>query len=245
MTALNSTNGKDFYIPVKTKFSPKKIKSDHVEKAFNFAYGMTFGQEGAHRRTRSGGSHQRKNGEIFCDTFQGKLAEYVVYQTFSEMGVTCPEPDTKKWNLGKWDDADFIINQKSINVKSMAFFSNLLLLETKDWDKIGTYLPNNKNYDYFLIVRIQPEIKAKFRQQRMLYSDDISFNEITKLINKQSFSADIPGFINNAFLKQIIQKKQILPKGSMLNGRTKMDAENFYILSCDFIELTKITDLLK
>tara|TARA_B100001939_G_C16874448_1_gene587985 strand:+ start:372 stop:1118 length:747 start_codon:yes stop_codon:yes gene_type:complete len=240
MTLLNSKDGTNFYIPEKKSFRPKRVDPAHVKQAFTFAYGMTFGREGAHRTHRSGGSYRRRNGEIFCDAFQGKLAEYFVYQSFTEMGIICPEPDTEKWNRGKWDDADFIINEKSINVKSMAFFSNLLLLETKDWDEIGTYIPNNKAYDYFLVARIQPEAKALFRKRRMLYSDDISSDQITQLLNEQTFSADIPGFVTNTFLRKIIQEKQILPKGAMLNGHTKMDAENFYVISCDFVEVVEI-----
>jgi len=240
MTILNSKDGNSFYIPRTKNFNPIEIKRDYVNETLDFAYAMTFGKDGEHRRYRSGGTHTRKNGEIFCDTFQGKLAEYFVYQRLKSMGINCPRPDIEKWGLGKWDDEDFLINNKLINVKSMAFFSNLLLLETKDWDKNGLYIPNNKYYDYFIVVRIKPELKKEFRIKRMLYSNDIGYERIKSLFEKLSFFADTPGYITSAFLKEKIQEKQILPKGSMLNGRIKMDAENYYILSVDFEEFNNI-----
>ena len=240
MTILNSKDGNSFYIPRTKNFNPIEIKRDYVNETLDFAYAMTFGKDGEHRRYRSGGTHTRKNGEIFCDTFQGKLAEYFVYQRLKSMGINCPRPDIEKWGLGKWDDEDFLINNKLINVKSMAFFSNLLLLETKDWDKNGLYIPNNKSYDYFVVVRIKPDLKKEFRVKRMLYSNDIGYEIIKSLFQKLSFFADTPGYITSAFLKEKIQEKQILPKGSMLNGRIKMDAENYYILSVDFEEFNNI-----
>jgi hypothetical protein len=240
MTILNSKDGNSFYIPRTKNFNPIEIKRDYVNETLDFAYAMTFGKDGEHRRYRSGGTHTRKNGEIFCDTFQGKLAEYFVFQRLESMGINCPRPDIEKWGLGKWDDEDFLINNKLINVKSMAFFSNLLLLETKDWDKNGLYIPNNKYYDYFIVVRIKPELKKEFRIKRMLYSNDIGYEIIKSLLEKLSFFADTPGYITSAFLREKIRERQILPKNSMLNGRIKMDAENYYILSIDFEEFNNI-----
>ena len=240
MTILNSKDGNSFYIPRTKNFNPIEIKRDYVNETLDFAYAMTFGKDGEHRRYRSGGTHTRKNGEIFCDTFQGKLAEYFVFQRLKSMGINCPRPDIEKWGIGKWDDEDFLINNKLINVKSMAFFSNLLLLETKDWDKNGLYIPNNKYYDYFIVVRIKPELKKEFRIKRMLYSNDIGYEIIKSLLDKLSFFADTPGYITSAFLREKIRERQILPKNSMLNGRIKMDAENYYILSIDFEEFNNI-----
>ena len=77
------------------------------------------------------------------------------------MGINCQNPCIEKWGLGTWDHEDFFINISLINVKSMAFFSNLLLSETKDWDMSGKYIPNSKYYDYFVVVRIKSELKKR------------------------------------------------------------------------------------
>ena len=50
-----------------------------IKDIFNFANDMTFRFVGEHRSHRTGGTHRRKKGEIFSDTFQGKLSEYATY----------------------------------------------------------------------------------------------------------------------------------------------------------------------
>ena len=142
MSTLSTEDNINFYITEKKIFSPISIESSYIDEILQFSYNMTFGKEGEHRNHRSGGQHHRKKGEIFCDTFQGKLAEFFVYQNIKNTGLVCTKPDTQTWGLGKWDDVDLIINGKNVNIKSMAHFSNLLLLETKDWEPDGTYIPN-------------------------------------------------------------------------------------------------------
>ena len=173
---LNSVDNSKFYIPQKIVFDPNSVNQSHVLEVSNFAYDMTFGNKGEHRNYRSGGTHSRKNGEIFCDTFQGKLAEFFFFEASMRLGVSCPKPETERWGRGEWDDQDFIINNKGISIKSMAFFSNLLLLETKDWDLNGTYIPNQKKYDLFVIVRIKPDLKSVFKSKRILFSNFSSLN---------------------------------------------------------------------
>lgn len=117
-------------------FIPTSIGNYQIKQALDFAYSMVYA-DGHHRAYRSGGSITRKKGEQFCNTFQGKLAEIVLYDflriNYSDIKVS--EPDFSIMGKGLWDDTDLKINDKfNISIKSMAFFSNLLLLETKDWD---------------------------------------------------------------------------------------------------------------
>ena len=65
------------------------------------------------------------------------------------------------------------------------------------------------------------------------------------MITKIDFEADIPGFVQFEELLKIIQQKQILPQNAFLNGRTKMDAENYYVLSKDFIKFENIKSFIK
>ncbi|MDA9564568.1 hypothetical protein N9S02_01305 [Alphaproteobacteria bacterium] len=206
---------------------------------------MTFGKIGEHRNYRSGGTHYRKNGEIFCDTFQGKLAEFFFFDLLTKLEVNCPKPETERWHKGKWDDQDFIINNKVISIKSMASFSNLLLLETKDWDLEGIYIPNQKKYDLFVVVRIKPDVKSVFKSKRILYSNILDKKDIEDTIKEIKFEADIPGFVTHRQLVWAIKEKHILPQGAMLNGRKKMDAENYYILSIDFEKNKNLKQILK
>ena len=243
-TKLRRQNN-EFFIPEKKSFFPNSINKDFIPEIINFCFDMTFGKKGEHRKYRSGGTHFRRNGEIFCDTFQGKLGEYFVYQKLKELGINCGKPDIERWSLGRWDDHDFDINEKSINVKSMAHFSNLLLLETKDWNEDGMYIPNGKPYDYFIVSRTKTDLKSVFKSKRMLYSDNASFSTIEAIIDEINFEADIPGYIDNSMLVEAIVAQQILPKGALLNGRITMDAENYYILSYDFLELENIVQALR
>ena len=121
MTTLNNKDGHNFFIPATKVFNPNEIKRDYVNETLNFAYAMTFGSEGAHRDHRTGGQAKRKNGEIFINAFQGKLAEYAIYQYLIEKGITVEKPDIDVYDLGKWDSCDFEVNKYRISVKSTKY----------------------------------------------------------------------------------------------------------------------------
>ncbi len=216
-----------------------------VEKCFQFAYSMTYGQSGEHRNHRSGGSHQRKNGELFINTFQGKLAEFATYRTLERNNILCDPPDLDTYSLGAWDDSDLIVNGKHINIKSSKYFANLMLLETKDWDSSGNYIPNLSKgevakYDYFVFVRIKPDGEKIMKNNKLLYSSNTEKNKLWEIVSSETWECDIPGYITNIELCAVISSKQLIPKGAKLNGGTSMDAENYYVQSGalhDFSEL--------
>lgn len=234
-----------FHINRPTPFISNTIPQDHILEVFEFSYNMTFGKKGQHRAYRTGGQYSRKNGELFCNTFQGKLAEFVVHNELTNIGFTLSKPDLTTWGLGTWDDTDLNINDKKLSIKSAAFFSNLLLLETKDWDANGIYLPNNTLYDVTILVRIKPDIKKLFREHKIFYTDELAIEKLKALILGESFYCDIPGYITNQDLKNLIKNGFILPQNSLLNGRMKMDANNYYIQSGDLKRLSEIMDELR
>ena len=157
---VDKDNPKIKYISVKKYFDEIGcIKDEYVKKSFEFAYSMTFGSKGQHRAYRSGGRHRRKNGEIFANTFQGKLCEFAVYQTLNETH-DINEPDLEVYELGKWDKYDFKIDDLITSIKSTKYFGQLLLLETKDWTLDAKYIPNNnEHYDITIMVRLEDEIE--------------------------------------------------------------------------------------
>ena len=77
----------------------------------------------------------------------------------------------------------------------------------------------------------------------MLYSSDISFTKIKSIFEKQTFFADIPGYITYSFLKEKIQEKQILPKGQYLTHVQRWMQKLLY-LSKDFINVNNIKNFL-
>lgn len=225
------------------------IPPDKLARVCSFAYDMCFG-DGHHRNHRTGGQVRRRGGEMFCNTFQGKLAEVVLRDYLNRCGLNCGEPDFDVYGEGIWDDSDLIVNSKSLSVKSAAFFSNLLLLEAHDYDINGNYLPNlvigaTACYDYYVLVRLKPDIKGLFRQNRWMYSDQVPRENIARVLNSQIWSFDIPGWINHQEFVSVIRNRQIIPQNALLNGKIPMDAENFYIQSGDMHSIQDLVRILE
>jgi hypothetical protein len=244
-------DGNAYYITSKVQFSPGLVFSnDDICKCFDFAHAMSFGSGGEHRSHRSGGVHKRKNGELFINTFQGKLTEYGFYRFLKNNKIEIHPPDISTYELGQWDSSDFCINDIKINIKSTKFFGNLLLLETADWNNNAHYLPNLNNntdfeYDYFVLIRLKPSGERVMSKSRCLYSNNINKSDLRKLIFNQNWEFDIPGFITHDEVKYIIRNKQILPQRSKLNGTVVMDAGNFYIQAGDLTHINNIIPQLK
>ena len=223
------------HVTLKKRFTPfGAFKDSTIEKVVKFAYDMTFGASGAHRAHRSGGTRIRKNAEIFADTFQGKLAEFAIYNyLYKTHDINVP--DLSVWALGQWDDADFIIDGKKTSVKSAKSFSQLLLLEKADWTDDGAYIPNlDKDgglYDYFILVRMNPfcaELMSGLED-----SENATYEELVKLLTKEKWKYDVPGFITRGELVEAIRQGNVIKKGEKLNGSMEMDADNYYVQACD------------
>ena len=240
----------NYFITSKKNFNKiGAFKPTTIQKVFDFAYDMTYG-EGEHRNYRSGGSERRKKGKQFINTFQGKLSELAVFNQFHQNNRGAynklSEPDFDVYELGKWDDFDMTLGEIKFSIKSTKFYGNLMLLETKDWDENGEYLPNKKidtncRYDYFVLVRIKPDGEKIMTSHRLLDSNEyLRHDSLFSIIGSNTWEYDIAGYITHQDLTQIIKNKFILPKSSLLNGRITMDAENYYIQSGDMRDLSQL-----
>lgn len=226
----------------------KFFKSGTVETVFDFAYQMTFGRAGAHRDHRSGGTHARRNGEIFANTFQGKLAECAVSNFFHQLGYDV-SPDFATYDLGRWDSVDLSVGGYEISIKSTKRFGQLLLLETHDWDENGTYIPNketgNGDYDIIIFVRLDPSCEDILRDARLITQDRADYNSLANMILKQQWSYNCVGYITRDDLRYIIENEYIIPRNAMLNGRVRMDADNYYVQAGDMRDMKTLEDLFK
>ena len=228
-----------FFITQRSDFVQDGIlKEKTIKDVFDFAYKMAFSDEGEHRDKRSGGSHHRKPGEIFANTFQGKIAECAACNFFHKHNYDKTVfPDFSVFKLGKWDSVDITACDNEIAVKSTKSFGQLILLETKDWDSNGHYIPNIENgiskYDCLMLIRIKPSCEEILKDHRLLYSYTADYEKLYSIISEHSWSYNYAGFITYDDLLQIIHTQQVLPKGSKLNGKTVMDAENYYIQAGD------------
>ena len=235
----NVAGSNNYNVNNKRIFAGTQISKEALRIVIDFAYEMCFGT-GHHRDCRTGGQYGRKGGEKFCNTFQGKLAEIVLHNFFKSEGLDVKEPDFGIYKEGIWDDSDLEIQGKKINVKSAASQSNLLLLETKDWNAQAQYIPNlllNKavtvSYDYFVLVRIQPDIKKLFKAERLFLNNEIDRKTIDDMLLANDWYFDIAGYCTNADVITTIANGNVLPQNAMLNQYTKMDAGNYYIQSGD------------
>ncbi len=241
---------KDYYnVSNSREFAGLPVCENDIQKNIDFTYEICFGK-GYHRNRRTGGQYERKNGEKFCNTFQGKLAEIVLYNYFKAKNLESKEPDFQIYGAGIWDDADLEIKGKKINVKSASSQSNLLLLEKKDWNKQGQYRPNlllhngsTTQYDYFILVRIQPDLKKLFAAKRWLYSNEITKIEIEELIFNSQWKFDLAGYCSHQDFLDAIENENIIPQNSILNHYTKMDACN-YIQSGDLNQISSLVEIL-
>ena len=211
------------------KFNGTPISEEIIGECFDFAYNMA---KGFHREYRSGGNEVRRPNQIFANAFQGKLAECVLYNELIAKGYCLEKPDFKVYERGIWDSEDLEVNGKYISIKSTSFKGQYLLLETKDHDKNGTYSPNNKAYDYTVLIRIEPDIKKELQINKILYNPELSLkNDLKSIKTNAQWKFDIAGYITNSDLKDIIAKDQYIYQGGTINKYTIMDAENYYIES--------------
>lgn len=234
--------GNSYNINCKKQFSYEAYFHPlQIRHCFFFAYNMTFGEQGEHRPHRSGGSKERTPMEIFKDTFHGKLAEFAFFNAYTKKYPNrhVSAPDLSVMPRNEWDFTDIRITyddkEFNIAIKSTKHFANLLLLETKDWDENGMYIPNNIIYDGIVLVRIKSQLA---------YENFIELKKGKYLLNQQLLDRlfggniyhilyEITGFILPEDLIQIIKKPQIIKKGYYLNKKTLIDADNYYIQSGD------------
>lgn len=222
--------------PEKCEYNPeKKFDNEEIIQAFNFAYDMSFGTKGEHRDHRSGGTHHRRNGEIFANAFQGKLAEIGFKRFFEdkyENKYKLTATDFSCSKLGTWDSCDFQLGSQLISIKSTKHYSRLLLLEEKDWDEEGCYIHNKCKYFMIALVRIGIDIDKILKENKLLYSDECKKNELELILQNIEITCDFPGYIKHEDLLYIIKNNIKIEKGDFLN-KTEMDASNYYIQAKD------------
>ena len=243
---LSNYDNNTFNINRKVSFRRfETLTYEFVYDVFEFAYQMTFGKEGEHRNHRTGGTHCRRKAEIFANTFQGKLAEYALFYVLNNLKIEVDKPDLGVYALGRWDSEDLLVSGKSVSVKSTKSFGNLLLLEQKDWDNQANYIPNGHGYDYTFLIRMDPFCEDILKRNRMLYSDFIDKKTLEQIILSETWSFDIPGYVTREDLVYIINNDYVIPRCAFLNGKTLMDASNYYVQSGDMRSLREFIDEVK
>lgn len=225
------------------------LSEAEIKICFDFSYEMAFGSVGEHRQYRSGGLIKRKPGEIFINTFQGKIAEFAIYRYLADNRIVVTKPDLSISGKGVWDSFDFKYLDLHIAVKSTKKYGNLLLLESKDWNEAGEYIPGNGHekviYNAFVLLRLEPNGDELMRKKRILYSLSIERDYLYDTVARQSWQYDIAGFITNKDLLYLIKNEFILPQGVKLNEAVRMDADNYYVQTGDMRTASELINGLR
>lgn len=220
-----------YHIFSKKPFSSgSEIDTKHVSDSFEFAYNMSFNNE---KDSRGDNRSTQKQGEVFFNAFQGKLSEYAFYEMASPRASSISEPDQTRSNFGIAPTYDFRLNDKKIAIMSTIYYGNLLLLELNEWNRDGEFIPNissgTAHYDFFALIRLKPSLDNILRKKSFLLTDEFDKEDLKKIIMEEKWEYDFLGYVSLWDLKYIIKEKFILPKNSLLNGKTKMDADYYYI----------------
>ena len=224
------------------------IDQNHVKNSFNFAYEMAFGG-GHHRSKKFGGGTARKPGQIFSNAFQGKLAEFAFYDFLHSDNFPIPEPDTTILGQGEWDEADFLIREAQISVKSTKHYAHLIMLETSMWSENGEFTPDNgrrvtRPYDFFVLVRLNVDIERILKSKSYLYSKEIPKEELYACFSFDSQNQlryDIPGYATLNMVREAIGAEQLISAGSMI-GSSTIEVDNYYIQSGDLLDIQEFQE---
>ena len=98
----------------------------------------------------------------------------------------------------------------------------------------------NRRSDKLELLRIAEAVALEKSIDKELIIDSIR-----KIVCNSKFYYDIPGYFTTKTLIHIINNKYLLPKNSLLNGRIKMDASNYYIQSGDLKHIDFLITELK
>ena len=246
-------SGNDYRITMACGFDPVSYlryfrgKQDEiVASCLDFALDMTTRGVGGHRPHRTGGQRDRGEVEILANAFQGKIAEFAFFEFLKGNGIACQPPILEVWGRGKWDSCDVVANGHGINVKSVKDYSQNLLLEVGDWDEAGRYVPNSPDghlvQDFFVLLRMKPNVMGLLSENGLMDLDSVDEARLAPVIKGETWRFDIPGYINRNQLKAVIASGHILPQNAMLNGKTRMDASNYYVQAGD---LSSADELIK
>lgn len=85
------------------------------------------------RIRQTGGIEERTMEKIKKDTKQGKVGEVVTKLFLEKFGVPPIPLDFENYGKGKWDEADMIIGDIKISIKSIKTFSHWLLVNSHDF----------------------------------------------------------------------------------------------------------------
>jgi hypothetical protein len=240
-TSYLTTQGKDF----KSDF----ILTSALEEAFEFAFSHTVGKK-KNLASLFWGSNRQKNVADFAKAFRGKLCEIGMKKYLDMNGVSVRYPKkVKEWETDKYENFELLVNHnKRLLVKSIPYYSNLLLLDTRYWNPDASYgngLKNRIQYDYFVLTRIKPGVIHLFENFKLTKNQEIDKEQIKKIVFAPCFKFEVTGYLTKDEILQLKNNGQILPAGAIVNGNKKLEHEYYYCQAGDLNRPNLLIDHIK
>lgn len=91
------------------------------------------------------------------------------------------------------------------------------------------------------MVRLQDDNEKIMKMNRLYYSQYCDKEKLWNIFENNTWLFDIPGIIRSTELKYLINMDYIIHQGDLLNGRTRMDADNYY---CHIADMHDISELI-
>jgi len=157
------------------------LTDEEYKKCYDFAIESAKTQ----REYRSGGTQFRNLSMIQSDTQRGKVGEIVSKRFLEQSPFEIKEIklDFDIYPRGEWDKQDFTLGGKSISIKSVKWFSNWLLIETKD-------IQRGDIYDFYILVTISKDFRSGTIKGYATKNDIVAINDKTQRLKKNEY---IPG----------------------------------------------------
>lgn len=236
---------------VKT-LKPIVVPENYVIDCAQFSYDMTFGKKGEHKNGMDGSTYVRSDSEIFAHAFQGKMAEFAIYDYVKKHGVDISKPNIEVFKKGKWDNCDLESGNDTISVKSTPGYMKFLKLNYADYELDGAYKYGYGKYkydDYIAYARVLPNINSMMRNSlgtidALIKTDSLTASDLERLITNETWKADLTGYITREqFREEVIGNDQVVEKDDMVDG-FKMFSKIYYAQSGDLSDIDMLCEAL-
>ena len=95
-------------------------------------------------------------------------------------------------------------------------------------------------YDFLFFSRVNTDLHDLLNQIKISTEADPEALKpifLEQILPKVSVALEVVGYVSNRNLVKMIEEEYILPQNAMLNGKTQMDASNYYLQSGFFREI--------
>lgn len=233
-----------YFVSNPKTFENKAISEDIVSEAYYYAYHMIYAAGFEQRFPDIPNNHYSKLS-LFCNIFQVKLSEVLIYSAFVKSNRTPEMTAIKVKSQGIIEFCDMVCEGQNIKIKTGVESEDIFTLEQSKWNKEGFFIPGLKEdtkglYDYFLMVRLSKDLSEFLQTIRKMNIDLPSDEQLFKKMLPKKITYDIPGFFSQSKLKQLINKDYVLPKDALINPDRIVESDKYYLQTGNLREFSEL-----